>query len=321
MLRIKTATLPVIHPMLAVSSQPFDSPGHLYEIKWDGYRGLVYLDGGTDILSRNLIDIGLKFPELGQLHNQVGGQPAVIDGEIVVFENGKPSFAGIQSRGRSVGDGLISRGSIERPAVFVAFDVLYHKGKTVMDLPLGERKKLLGEMVSPGDEIILSQYISENGVDFYNACAGQGLEGVVAKALASPYLPGRRSAHWKKFRHTREADLIICGYQPGRGGRALGSLVLGACREGRPVYQGKVGTGFDSREAAALLEALGRIETGQAVPETPAAEKKQTRWVKPLLVCTVNYLTTTAEGYLRHPVYRGLRRDKSPGECQVAVKQ
>ncbi|KJS18467.1 MAG: ATP-dependent DNA ligase [Peptococcaceae bacterium BRH_c4b] len=307
--------------MLAVSSEPFDSPGHLYEIKWDGYRGLAYLDGGTEILSRNLLDIGLKFPELGQLHKKVGGQPAIIDGEIVVFENGKPSFAGIQSRGRSALPGRINQGSIERPAVFVAFDVLYREGKSVMDLPLGERKKLLGEIVSPGDEIILSQYISESGVDFYNACAGEDLEGVVAKALESPYLPGRRSPYWKKFRHTQEADLIICGYQPSRDGRSLGSLVLGASLEDRLVYQGKVGTGFSNSEAESLLDALGKIETNFAVLNVPPAEKKQTRWVKPLLVCTVNYLTTTAEGYLRHPVYRGLRWDKSPGECLVATEQ
>ncbi len=307
--------------MLAISSEPFDSPGHLYEIKWDGYRGLAYLDAGTEILSRNLIDISLKFPELGQLHKKVGGQPAIIDGEIVVFENGKPSFAGIQSRGRSALPGRINQGSIERPAAFVAFDVLYREGKSVMDLSLGERKKLLGEIVFPGDEIILSQYITESGVDFFNACAGEDLEGVVAKALESPYLPGRRSPYWKKFRHTREADLVICGYQPGRGGRTLGSLVLGASLEGRLLYQGKVGTGFSNREAVSLLDALDKIQTSQAVLDMPSPERKLIRWVKPLLVCTVNYLTITAEGYLRHPVYRGLRWDKSPGECPAAVKQ
>jgi bifunctional non-homologous end joining protein LigD/DNA ligase-1 len=307
--------------MLAVSSEPFDSPGHLFEIKWDGYRGLAYLDGGTEILSRNLLDIGLKFPELGRLHKKVEGQPAIIDGEIVVFEHGRPSFAGIQSRGKSGGAGGIIRGSIEHPAVFVAFDVLYRKGKPVMDLPLGERKKFLKEMVFPGDEIILSQYILESGVDFYNACAGEDLEGVLAKAVESPYLPGRRSPYWKKFRHTREADLVICGYQPGRGGRTLGSLVLGGSLEGRLVYQGKVGTGFSNSEANSLLDALVKIETNNAALDLPAAERKQTRWVKPLLVCTVNYLNTTAEGFLRHPVYRGLRWEKSPGECPVAAKQ
>lgn len=300
------AHLPLLRPMLAVGSKPFDSAAHLYEIKWDGYRGLIYLDGGTVIRSRNLIDLSAKFPELAGLHHRVRRQPAIIDGEIVMPEQGKPSFAGLQARG---GAGR------PKPAVFIAFDVLYAGGVPVLGQPLRERKKLLEQMVLPDDYILLSRYVVGNGVGFYQACVEAGLEGAVAKSLDSVYLPGRRSAQWKKFRHVREADLVICGYQPGRNGLGLGALVLGGNKDGRLVFQGKVGTGFSRREAGALLAGLRQIETPEAPLDIPAPERGRVRWVRPLLVCAVQYLTATAGGYLRHPVYRGLRWDKAPGEC------
>lgn len=307
--------LPLIRPMLAVNSLPFDSDLHLFEIKWDGYRGLLYLDGNTALRSRNLLDLTGKFPELGRLHQKVARKPAILDGEIVVFEKGKPSFARLQARGRLINPQRISRVSVESPAVYVAFDVLYADGKNVMEHPLRERKTLLAEMVNPGAEIIVPDFILQNGRSFYDACVSRGLEGVVAKKLDSVYLPGRRSIYWQKFRHTLEAELVICGYQAGASGRSLGSLVLGGYRKGKLIYQGKVGTGFSTTEAAALLEGLRKIETPVATLEIPLPEKKRTHWVHPLLVCSIDYLTTTREGYLRHPVYRGIRWDKTPEEC------
>lgn len=311
--------LPLLRPMLAVSAEPFDSAAYLYEIKWDGYRSLAYLDESTVIRSRNLIDLTKRFPELAGLHEKVRRLPAIIDGEIVVLVQGKPSFANLQSRGKMAGAGQDSRTGLT-PAVFIAFDVLYASGKPVLGLPLGERKNILKEMVLPGDDILLSRYILRDGIDFYNACVKEGLEGAVAKKMESVYLPGRRSASWKKFRNTREADLVICGYQPGGNGRGLGSLVLGGIRDGELVYQGKVGTGFNYREAEVLLGGLQKIETVEASLEgVPVNERGRTRWVRPLLVCSVEYLTATAGGYLRHPVFQGVRWDKSPDECPAVT--
>jgi len=307
--------------MLAVSSRPFDSAEYIYEVKWDGYRGLCYLDGNTVIRSRNLADLTGKFPELAGMHRKVSRKPAILDGEIVLFEKGKPSFAGLQSRGKISELKSISRASAERPVIFIAFDVLYCGGKSVMGLSLIERKRLLEEMVGTGEELVLSRYICGEGRKFFEACVKEGLEGAVAKKLNSVYLPGRRSAYWLKFRHTKEADLVICGYQYGPGGKNLGCLVLGGYHNGRLVYQGKVGTGFSSEEANALLEGLRRLEVAGETLQVPRAEKSRTRWVRPLLVCAVEYLEATAGGCLRHPVYRGLRRDKTPAECPaVAIK-
>lgn len=314
--------LPLLRPMLATSSKPYDSDEHLFEVKWDGYRCLSYLEGDTTVLySRNSIDLTAKFPELVKLHEKVNSAPAILDGEIVVFEEGKPSFAALQSRGRMKDLKTISRTSLERPAVFVVFDVLYSGGENVMELPLVSRKELLEEIVTGNEEIVISQYVKRDGLDFYSACVAQGLEGVMAKKLGSAYLPGRRSPYWQKFRHTREADLVICGYQYGSSGRGLGSLIMGGYRDGRLVYQGKVGTGFSEREAGALLEGLRKLEAPEESLKVPREEKRRTIFVRPLLVCSVEYLTTTNDGYLRHPVYRGMRWDKQPEECSAVERQ
>lgn len=313
-------SLPLIRPMLAINSRPFDSDLHLFEVKWDGYRSLAYLDGNTTLKSRNLLDLTGRFPELGLLHQRVVRKPAILDGEIVVLEKGKPSFARLQTRGRLNNPLRISRLSLESPAVYIVFDVLYAEGNSVMDRPLRERKNLLEQMVKPGDELIVPDYILREGHSFYRACVSQGLEGVVAKRLDSVYLPGRRSIYWQKFRHTLEAELVICGYQYGVAGKSLGSLVLGGYREKKLIYQGKVGTGFNEAEAGALLRGLRKIETSVSALEVPGEEKKRTRWVRPLLVCAVDYLSATREGRLRHPVYRGIRWDKAPEECPALAE-
>lgn len=311
--------LPLVRPMLAVNSEPFDSISHLFEVKWDGYRGLAYLEGKTVLRSRNLNDISDKFPELSSLHNKVKKLPAILDGEIVVLENGKPSFNRLQSRGRMHEIKKIGQASLKCPAVFIAFDVLYAEGRSVMNMPLLERKKLLEENVACGVDLFISTFIVGEGKAFYNACVKEGMEGAVAKNIESIYLPGRRSPYWQKFRHTKEADLVICGYQREMGGKGLGSLILGGKKEGKLVYQGKVGTGFNEKEATALLAALKKIEVQNSSLALPKEEKKRTNWVRPILVCRVEFLNKTTEGRLRHPVYRGIRWDKQSAECE-AVK-
>ncbi|MQL51266.1 ATP-dependent DNA ligase [Desulfofundulus thermobenzoicus] len=308
--------LPLLRPMLAVSSRPFDSTRFLYEVKWDGYRALAYLDGGTVLRSRNLKDFTATFPELGGLHSGVNNRPAIIDGEIVIFQDGCPSFAALQSRGR-LEDPVKIRGMARRyPAIFMAFDVLYAGGRSLLHEPLHRRKEILGEMLKPGGHVLISDFIIQEGIAFAAACAARGLEGAMAKHLDSPYLPGQRSRYWCKFRHTKEAELVICGYQPGKGRRRLGALVLGGYRDGELVYQGKVGTGFNREEEENLLRLLPGLHIPRPPLALPPVEAGRTMGVEPVLVCAVEYLTLTADGILRHPSYRGLRPDKSPRECR-----
>ncbi|MGI6284825.1 non-homologous end-joining DNA ligase [Neomoorella humiferrea] len=309
--------LPVfqIKPMLAVAARPFDSPDFIYEVKWDGYRCLAYLDRKTVLQSRNLLDITPAFPELAGLHRWVGMQPAVLDGEIIIpGEEGRPSFSRLQARGRLADPLKIRQAALQTPAVFVAFDLLYCRGENIMPQPLHWRKGLLQEAVQPGDNLVISSFIETHGTTFFAACARQGLEGVMAKAKESPYLPGRRSSHWRKIRHIRQGEFIIVGYEPGTGGRRLGALILGTYRQGRLVYRGKVGTGFDREEERRLLAELKKLKAVPPPFGEPVPGLTRPRWVEPRLLCTVEYLEQTPDGCLRHPVYRGLRWDREPGE-------
>ncbi|MFZ5652023.1 MAG: non-homologous end-joining DNA ligase [Bacillota bacterium] len=311
-----TTSIPLLKPMLAVSSQPFDSREYIFEVKWDGYRAMAYLDKGvTELRSRNLLDISGMFPDLVGIHRHVKSLPALLDGEVVVFSGGRPSFGAIQSRGRLTNAVKIKRYSEMMPATYVAFDILYVSGRAVMDEPLLRRKEMLAAEVKGGGSLAVSEYVAENGVLLAEAARDQGLEGIMAKSLNSPYLPGRRSPYWKKVRHTREADLGICGYRVGKGGRRLGALLLCGSIKGKTVYVGKVGTGFSREIEEDLISRLQKIKTAEPQVAVPRKDAAGVTWVRPHLVCTVEYLETTGGGYLRHPSFKGLRFDKEFMEC------
>lgn len=309
--------IPLLKPMLAVSSEPFDSEDYYFEIKWDGYRCLCYVNGDVRLFSRNGLELTQTFPELAFLSESISDKPAVLDGEIIVLDNGIPSFNRLQTRGRLKDEGKIRHAAATNPAIFVAFDVLYVSGNEIMDKPLKERKDILRDSVKVNHHFLISDYILGQGKQFVSACASRGLEGVMAKRITSPYLPGKRSHYWKKIRNIKEADLVICGYQQGKGSKMVGSLVLAGFDGNNLVYQGKVGSGFDQREERIILDRLNEILTKEPAVNIPVGEKRNTIWVKPVLVCTVHYLALTGEGLLRHPVYKGIRQDKLPEECKV----
>ncbi len=309
--------LPLIKPMLATKAEPFNSKNYIFEVKWDGYRALAYLyNGRTELRSRNFIDLSPVFPELGKLHDSVGTLPVILDGEIVVFSGNKPSFSSLQARGRLTDSQKIRRVSHNLPAVYIAFDILYAGGRWLMEMPLNKRKELLRKHVAPDNFLAISDYVVGEGIEFAKAVQDNGLEGIVAKEISSPYIPGKRSVYWKKIRYTHDADLVICGYIPGKGGRKLGALLLGGFIDGRLQYCGRVGTGFTRATEEDLLKKLKPITKNEPSINVPAEEKKAAVWVEPVLVCTVEYLEKTGQGCLRHPSFKGLRFDKDVRECQ-----
>ncbi|MBC7106573.1 MAG: ATP-dependent DNA ligase [Firmicutes bacterium] len=302
--------------MLAVPASPFSHPDFLFEVKWDGYRCLAYLEAGTTLRSRNLRDLTPAFPELGGLHGRVEGLPALLDGEVAVFTEGVPDFGALQERGRVERPERAAAAAARYPAVYLAFDILYHRGKSLMERPLRERKEVLLASVRPGPHLAVPEGAGgEEGEAYFAAAVKAGLEGVVAKRLDGPYLPGRRSPLWRKIRAVKGADAVICGFEPGSGGRPLGSLILGAYRDGRLVYIGKVGTGFTEAEALALYRTLEALRVPTPSLPVPREDLRRPRWVRPCLVCTVHYAALTREGRLRHASFRGLRHDKEPAEC------
>jgi bifunctional non-homologous end joining protein LigD/DNA ligase-1 len=310
--------IPLIKPMLAVRSEAFDSADYLFEIKWDGYRVMAYLDcGTTELRSRSLLDITESFPELGKIHLGVKHLPVLLDGEVVVLSRGKPSFAALQARGRLSDPLKIRQASKKAPALYIAFDVLYINGRSVIEAPLKRRKEILADTVTGGSSVVVTDFVPGCGILLARAALEQGVEGIMAKALNSPYLPGKRSPCWKKIRHTKEADLAICGYRPGKGGKKLGSLLLCGYRGKELVFTGKVGTGFTRQAESDLVERLETLRTDRPQIRVSREEAGGVIWVRPELVCAVRYLEKTADGYLRHPSFKGLRFDKEVAECEA----
>ena len=302
-----------IEPTLArTGSLPRDDASWAYEIKWDGVRAIGYAEGGRlRLASRNGRDITPRYPELRELGRALAGHEAVVDGEVVAFDaEGRPSFQRLQGRMHLTSEHAVRRLSQSEPVAYIIFDLLWLDGHSLMHLPYTERRAKLLELGLQGPTWQTPAHHVGDGAAMLEATRAQGLEGVIAKRLDSPYSPGRRSSAWVKVKNVRRADVVVGGWLPGegkRGGR-LGALVVGYYQDGELRYAGRVGTGFDEAELnrlGGLLEPLAR-ETSPFEGRQPPRE---TRFVEPRLVAAVAFGEWTQARTLRHPVYKGLRDD------------
>jgi DNA ligase D-like protein (predicted ligase) len=284
--------------LAATAPGPFDSPEHAFEVKWDGYRALAFVDGGAVRLqSRQLRDLTSAFPAVQALGTRVDATPAVLDGEVIAFDReGRPSFSALRN-----GSGVV---------VYMAFDLLVVAGEELFGRGWEERRARLEAEVRPSEVVQLSPVVRTHGRALYQTVLRRDLEGMVAKAVASPYLPGQRSSHWLKVRNVKTADCVITGYTPGRG-RLIGALLLGCYdRDDRLVYVGHVGTGFSEEEARTVIG----LTRPHALPRPARAGPTV---VEPELACSVEYLEWTPDRRLRHPVFRELRPDLDPRQCRL----
>ena len=314
-----SSSLPrMIKPMLArLSRRPFDSPDHLYELKWDGIRALAFVDGGgLRLLSRTGRDITGAFPELSSLPGQLKAGGVVLDGELVCLdEEGHPSFHVLQRRLRKGSPSRRRKDALH----FISFDVLYVDSRSVMKEPLLTRKAVLNGILESSDTAQACDFIQDEGEAFFQATCDLGLEGVVAKEKSSPYLPGRRSQHWLKVKRVREAEFVVGGYTFGGTRRErFSSLLLGLHDSDRQlVYVGQVYAGVPRSMARELHLAMEKIH----IPRCPFSSMPQVRrfifWCRPELVCQVEYGEFTEEGVLAYPVFKALRDDKAPSECVI----
>ena len=320
-----------LRPMLAKeASRPPDGGGWGFEIKWDGVRALAHSDGegGVRIESRRGDDISARYPELIGLGDALDGHRAVIDGEIVAFdENGRPSFQRLQLR-MGLTDALsVQRRTPQTPVTYIAFDLLHLDGRSTLELPYEERRRLLAALELDGPSWQTPRHHVGEGEALLEAARARGLEGVVAKRLDSPYRPGRRSGDWIKVRNWRGQEFVIGGWMPGEGVRSghVGSLLVGYYDSTpaeerdlqRPpllIYAGGVGSGFTNEE----IDRLTRMLAARARTDSPfdvgAPKRRGARFCEPELVCEVKFTEWTHEGTLRQPVYKGLREDKDPRE-------
>jgi bifunctional non-homologous end joining protein LigD len=307
-----------IAPMLARTGSLPAGDNWAYEIKWDGVRAIGYAEGGRLRLeSRNGNNITPRYPELRALGRALGSHEAILDGEVVAFDaNGRPSFQRLQRRMHLTSEGQVRRLSQSEPVIYMVFDLLWLDGHSLLEEPYETRRARLAELELSGPTWQAPAHHVGNGAALLEASKAQGLEGLVAKRLDCPYLPGRRSQGWVKVKNVRNTDVVVGGWVGGDGGRLgrIGALVIGFMNDaGELVYGGKVGTGFTDAELTRLqgiVDPLARDTT----PFTGTQPERATHFVEPVLVASVDYGDITDAGTLRHPVYKGLRDDLDPAE-------
>ncbi|MFJ1824596.1 non-homologous end-joining DNA ligase [Streptomyces sp. NPDC088178] len=288
-----------------------------FEVKQDGQRAMVYLpgDGSTVLRSRSGADISAVYPELAELGSLLG-RPAVLDGEIVALDDeGRSDFERLQSRMGLTSAAKAARMTQVVPAHLMLFDAVYLDGHRLTGLPYTERRALLEGLGLDGEYWSTPAAVVGHGAQALEMTRAAGLEGVVAKRLASVYEPGVRSRSWVKIRHVRTVDVIVGGWVAGRGRLAglPGALLVGEARAGGLRYVGSVGTGWSDNERTTLAELLEAAAIDECpfdkVPSVAGA-----RWVLPRLVGEVRYATRTRAGLLRHPSWHRLRPDLAPDD-------
>jgi bifunctional non-homologous end joining protein LigD len=281
-----------------------------YEVKWDGVRALVAVEGGrVRATSRNGNDITAAYPELAALDVA----DALIDGELVALVHGVPDFGALQARMhvRSPAPGLVA----STPVTFIPFDVLHARDSSALALPYDDRRALLLELLPDSPPPFHG-----DGQLLLDTTRAQGLEGLVAKRRDSPYLPGRRTDCWVKVKHVARQSAVVCGWKAGEGGRSgrLGSLLLGVHSPGGLLYAGHVGTGFTAATLRQLGERLAPLARTRSPydGEVPREHARVAHWVEPVLVVDVEFTAWTRDGRLRHPSYKGVRDDLDPSHVE-----
>jgi bifunctional non-homologous end joining protein LigD len=317
----------VIHPMLAESiEKPFDDPGWLFEIKWDGYRAVAFIENGkVRLVSRNQNELTPRYAELKNLSEFVKAKTAILDGEVVALDSeGRASFSLMQQRTGFRPGGHRVAAKADVPVLYYAFDLLYLDGYDWRRMPLEERKNKLASILKAGDQLRFSDHYEAQGKALFEIAREKKLEGILAKKRNSCY-EERRSREWLKIKIRQRMECVVGGFTEPEGSRAyFGSLVLGLYdKQGRLIHVGQVGSGFDQKLLAQIWSVLKKIETKKNPFYGEVEALRKVGWVKPELVAEVEYAewtegATTGSGpKLRAPVFLGLREDKDPKECTL----
>jgi bifunctional non-homologous end joining protein LigD len=322
-----------VTPMLAtLVDAPFDDEQWLFEIKWDGYRAVAYLDDGQNgvknvrLVSRNQNDFTAGFPEIAEaIGKAVRAKRAVLDGELVALdEQGRPSFSLMQQRTGmdTARAGKISIARRDVPIVFYAFDLIWLDGYSLMKVDLEQRKKLLHSRMTKHERVHYSDHVVGHGNALYKVAQERALEGILAKRRASCYL-AKRTREWLKIKITQRIECVIGGYTEPKGSREhFGSVILGLYDDqGHMVHVGQAGSGFTEQSHAAMWKQLKALETAKNPFEGRVHTLRRNHWVKPELVCEIKFIEWTHEGEtgqvkMRAPVFMGLRTDKKAKDCK-----
>jgi DNA ligase D-like protein (predicted ligase)/DNA ligase D-like protein (predicted 3'-phosphoesterase) len=304
-------------PMMARTVEhPFNDPNWVFEVKWDGIRAIAYVNDGVSLKSRNKKELIEKFPELMELSDLT--KNIVLDGEIVILKEGLPNFQAVAQRNQLQKLPDIQLIAAQRPATYIVFDILEAEGVSLLNRPLNERKNILSKQLKSGKYVIQSDQIREYGIEYYQAVVQKNLEGIIAKRSDSTYQPGIRSPDWLKIKKVKTCDCVVFGYSPGKGSRSglFGALILGLYDGGKPVYVGKVGTGFTNQDLARISRKIKAMNV-----EVPWFDEKDippdSKWIQPRLVAKIGYREITQDQRLRDPRFQGFREDKPAPLCSI----
>jgi bifunctional non-homologous end joining protein LigD len=287
---------------------PPEGDDWVHELKYDGYRCAVAFAGGVArCYTRKGLDWTERFQRIAEAATHLPAKSALIDGEVVAFADGRTDFGALQTAMKS-----------GAAIAFFAFDLIELDGKDLRRLPLTERKAKLEALLAalPKDSPIqYSQHVSGSGADVLKKLCAEHFEGIVAKRADSLYT-GERSGDWLKIKCTARQEFVIIGWTPSEAeGRPFASLLLGYYDQGKLVYSGRVGTGFDGAIFADLAPKLAKLaRKAPPVAGVPRAIARGARWVEPVLVGEIAFTEFTADGVLRHPSFLGLREDKPARE-------
>lgn len=305
---------PSIAPMLAVPGPlPEPDADWAFETKWDGVRCVLTTtgDGSVRLASRAGNDISVTYPELRALGGGLRGRGLVLDGEVVALDaSGRSDFGLLQSRMGVVDARRAGRLARDCPAHLMIFDVMYVDGLGLLGAPYRERREILSALGLNGAHWSAPPNVHGRGSQVWDAVVREGLEGVVAKRLSSPYLPGTRSAHWRKTKRVETLDVVIGGWTQRRGAAAgvPGAVLVGVAGPTGLRYAGSVGSGMSEREQSELTAYFAVIARASS-PFTDPVDVAGAHWVEPRLVAEVTATEWTRAGRLRHPVWQRLRPD------------
>ncbi|GAB3922145.1 DNA ligase D [Mucilaginibacter myungsuensis] len=304
-----------LKPMKAtLVDEPFNEPGWLYEVKWDGYRAIANIQkDDVTLISRNNLPFEKYYPINDALKQW--NMNAVLDGELLVLNEKGISDFGAMQNWRSEADGNL---------VFYIFDILWYEGKNLMGLPLIERQAILRSILPTDNEHIRqSKVFDANGIEFFAAAERMGLEGIIAKKADSVYTSDLRSKEWLKVKVQRRQEVVIAGYTKNEGtGKSFSALILGVYdNKGDLQFVGKVGTGFSDKLQKEMMAQFKPLITGNSPFDYEVDVDKPTRfrpkrmsakptWLKPELVCEVGFAEVTSDGVFRQASFKGMRTDK-----------
>jgi bifunctional non-homologous end joining protein LigD len=274
-----------------LGSLPSDDERWAYEVKYDGYRTLAFIDGGgARLQSTKQLDVTATYPELAELPGSVHAATAILDGELAVLDDrGRPRFELMQRH--------------DRQAVYFVFDVLRVDEHDTIALPYEDRRRLLSQLVEPGANWQVPAHRVGGGPELLAATGEQELEGIMAKRLGSTYVPGKRSSNWRKVKHRRRIDVVVGGVTEGSGNRTstFGSLLVGRWDGDRLVFAGGVGSGFGQALLESLTPRLRSLGTEACPfdPVPPASYRRTAWWVEPVLTATIEMTELTNDGLVR----------------------